>query len=60
MPYADLKNLERHRRLSRIDDLFTVDLVVSYIRWKVAGSGEAGRDAFARPSDLISSRSQPL
>jgi acyl carrier protein len=34
MPYADLSFLERDRRLNRIDDLFTVDLLVSYIRWK--------------------------
>jgi acyl carrier protein len=44
MPYADLRNLERDRRLSRIEDLFTVDLVVSYIRWKLVGSGESDSD----------------
>ena len=29
MPYADWRTLERDRRLDRIDDLFTVDLVAS-------------------------------
>jgi len=45
MAYADLSDLERDRRLSRIEDLFTVELVASYITWKLAGSGEADRDA---------------
>src|SRR3979409_1864803 len=27
MPFADLRNLEHERRLSKIDDLFTVDLL---------------------------------
>ena len=40
MPYADLRELERDRRLNRIDDLFTVDLVASYIRWRLGGSGK--------------------
>ena len=39
MPYADWRELERDRRLDRIDDLFTVDLVTSYVRWKLAGGG---------------------
>src|SRR2546429_4806413 len=29
MPFADLRHLERERRLSKIDDLFTVDLLAS-------------------------------
>jgi acyl carrier protein len=37
MPYADLTNLEHQRRLSKIEDLFTVDLVASYVTWKLAG-----------------------
>ena len=45
MPYADWKELERDRRLDRIDDLFTVDLVTSFVRWKLSGSGAAGTDA---------------
>ena len=47
MPYADLRELERDRRLNRIDDLFTVDLVASYIRWRLGGSGAAETDAHA-------------
>jgi acyl carrier protein len=39
MPYADLTNLERDRRLSKIADLFTVDLLASYITWKLDGRG---------------------
>src|SRR5271168_3224838 len=30
MPYADLTDLERDRRMSAITDVFTVDLVVRY------------------------------
>jgi acyl carrier protein len=35
LPYADLRELERDRRLNRIDDLFTVDLLSNYITWKL-------------------------
>jgi acyl carrier protein len=42
MPYADWSKLERDRRLDRIEDLFTVDLVANYIRWKLAGGGASG------------------
>jgi hypothetical protein len=48
MPFADLTTLERERRLGKIDDLFTVDLLASYITWKLGGSG--GIDANAEPS----------
>jgi hypothetical protein len=41
MPYADWRNLATDRRLDRIDDLFTVDLVASYVQWKLNGSGAA-------------------
>jgi acyl carrier protein len=44
MPYADLKDLERDRRLNQIDDLFTVDLLSRFITWKLGGSGDAGGD----------------
>jgi acyl carrier protein len=47
MPYADWRELERDRQLERIDDLFTVGLVTSYIRWKLPRDGEAGTDALA-------------
>ncbi len=52
MPYADLRNLERDRRLSRVDDLFTVDLVASYIRWKLVGCGESASDV---PTPVLAS-----
>jgi acyl carrier protein len=50
MPYADWSKLERDRRLERIDDLFTVDLVTSFVRWKLAGgsAGETNHHVSAR------------
>jgi acyl carrier protein len=45
MPYADWRKLEHERRLDRIDDLFTVDLVTSYVGWKLMKSGAAETDA---------------
>jgi acyl carrier protein len=51
MPYADWRKLERDRRLRRIDDLFTVDLVASYLRWKLGGNGAAESDAHAASAD---------
>ncbi len=44
MPYADLTTLERDRRLNRIDDLLTVDLLTRYVTWKLRGSGKAQYD----------------
>ena len=44
MPYAALGGLERDRRASRIDDLFTVGLLVSYIRWRLRGDAQAEGD----------------
>ena len=41
MPYADLTGLERDRRLNRIYDLFTVDLLSSYIKWKLGDAGDS-------------------
>src|SRR6516165_25912 len=40
MPFAESRNLERERRLSKIDDLFTVGLLVSYVMWKLGGGGK--------------------
>lgn len=42
MPYADLGNFDRDRRLSTIADLFTVGLVARYITWKL-GQGSGAR-----------------
>ena len=41
MPYADLTELERDRRLNRIDDLFTVGLLSNFITWKLGESEES-------------------
>jgi acyl carrier protein len=41
MPYADMTALERDRRLDRIDDLLTVDLLTRYAEWKLRGDGAA-------------------
>jgi acyl carrier protein len=47
MPYADWRKLERDRRLDRIDDIFTVDLVASYIKWKLGVSAAAETNGHA-------------
>ena len=47
MPYADLSDLEHDRRLNRIDDLFTVDLLANYIEWKLGRGGPWPAGAFA-------------
>jgi acyl carrier protein len=54
LPYADFRDLEFDRQLNRIDDLFTVELLTSFIAWKLHGSGEAGSDVHS-PS-FVSSR----
>jgi acyl carrier protein len=60
LPYADLSDLERHRRLNRIDNLFTVDLLSSYVTWKLGESGESDSDVHVlaphhSPEDLTTS-----
>jgi acyl carrier protein len=40
LPYADWNSLERDRRLNRINDLITVNLLSSYVTWKLSGSEE--------------------
>jgi acyl carrier protein len=35
MPYADLILFEQDRRLSGMPDLFTIDLLVRYVAWKL-------------------------
>ena len=52
LPYADWTKLEQDRRLEGIDELFTVDLMASFIRWSLTGgSGATATDvnAQARP-----------
>src|SRR5438309_848849 len=45
MPFADLRDLDRERRLNKIDDLFTVDFLVSYVTWKLGGGGKVETNA---------------
>ena len=35
MPYADLSEFRKDPRLDKIEDLFTVDLIVRYLESKV-------------------------
>ena len=44
MPYANFRDLEFDRQLNRIDDLFTVELLTSFITWKLRGNGQAQYD----------------
>jgi acyl carrier protein len=41
MPYADLSTFEKNPTLEGISDLFTVNLIVSYIEGKLAAGGGA-------------------
>src|SRR4051794_35794773 len=41
LPYADLRELERDRRLNSVNDVFTVDLLSNFISWKLRGSRES-------------------
>ena len=36
MPYADLASFEKDRRLTAVSDLFTVNLIVNYVGWKLS------------------------
>jgi acyl carrier protein len=36
MPYADLTEFEKDPRLDKVEDLFTVDLLVRYLRMRLA------------------------
>jgi acyl carrier protein len=49
MPYADLTSFDRDRRLINMNDLFTVNLLASYIRWKLGTGGEAEKDVQPPP-----------
>jgi acyl carrier protein len=44
MPYADLADFERDRRLSAVADLFTVGLLVRYVEWKLGRDGRGETD----------------
>ncbi len=42
MPFADLSRFKSDRRLSEIPGLFTVELLVCYVAWKLSGAGPVG------------------
>ena len=44
MPYANFRDLEFDRQLNRVDDLFTVELLTSFIMWKLRENGQAQYD----------------
>ena len=53
MPYADLSEVGRDRRLDNVTDLFTVDLLVRYVTWKLeGGQGTAEGVAATVPTSL--------
>ncbi len=54
-PGANLQVLERDRQLSRIKDLFTVELLANYIEWKLGASVKPTRyrGAGPRPPSVI-------
>ena len=57
MPYADLGDFNRDRRLSVVPDLFTVDLITRYIAWKL-GQGQGivtGPNVTAAVAELTAS-----
>ena len=44
MPYADLSDFERDRRLSAVPELFTAGLITGYVGWKLGeGPGAQAR-----------------
>ena len=43
MPYADLSGLELDRRLDSVLDLFTVDLLIRYVTWKLGGDRDTAK-----------------
>jgi hypothetical protein len=44
MPYANFTDLEFDRQLTRVDDLFTVELLTSFIMWKLRENGQSRYD----------------
>jgi acyl carrier protein len=53
MPYADFRDLEFDRQLNRVDDLFNVEVLKSFIIWKLRGNGEAQYDVPAPASVIL-------
>jgi acyl carrier protein len=56
MPYADLADFERDRRLGAVADLYTVDLLVQYVGWKL---GLDGREVAVDRADAAVGRESP-
>jgi acyl carrier protein len=54
MPFADLSALENDRQLNRINDLITVDLLASYVTWKLGGQ-EASASDLGVPATVVTS-----
>jgi acyl carrier protein len=36
MPYADLSEFKKDPKIDKVEDLFTVELIVRYLEWKIA------------------------
>jgi acyl carrier protein len=53
MPYADLGDFDRDRRLSAVPELFTVGLVTRYVAWKLGRRAGAEPDVVNRPSATL-------
>jgi acyl carrier protein len=52
MPFANLSGFDYDRRLTAVSDMFTVELVVRYIDWKL---GQACGLESAQPSPVLAS-----
>jgi acyl carrier protein len=55
MPYADSEDLDRNGRPSRVEDLYTVGLLTSYVRWRLDDGRVDGnvRDLDPAVADLV-------
>jgi acyl carrier protein len=45
LPYADLSGLQVDRRLSAVSDLLTVDLLTTYVGWKLGRGAKSDNEA---------------
>jgi acyl carrier protein len=55
MPYADLNGFELDRQQSHVPDLFTVDLLASYIAWKLGNGAGSQPNSHGVPAGACSS-----
>jgi acyl carrier protein len=55
IPFADLKEFSKEPRLAAVPTLFTIDLVVRYIDWKL-NCGEAGQATRCKTAEARNSR----